>query len=108
MEGVFSGEEIEGEFVGFSSGNAEMQGGADIARLEMLPVMKGVEFGHDLPPAFGVSQMADEKQVALEPFGIEPAEQGHGQSGGKVEAFPKRPLFELGRRTFEAFAEEQF
>jgi hypothetical protein len=56
----FSGrEEIEGQFIGFSRGNAEMQCGAGIARLEMLAIVEGVEFGHDLLPVPGVSQMAN-------------------------------------------------
>src|SRR5580692_3893676 len=80
-------EEIEGKFVGFSSGNAETPCDARKARLEMLPVTKGVEFGHDFLPVLGASKKIDEEEVALEPIGIEPSEQWGGYSGVAIQAF---------------------
>jgi hypothetical protein len=104
--GWFSGrEKLVGKFVGLSSGNAETPRHARKARLEMLPVAEGVEFGHDFLPIPGAAQEIDEEEVALETVGIEPAEQGSGHSGVEIQAFPERPFFKLGGRTLEAFAE---
>jgi hypothetical protein len=100
--------EIKGEFVGFSRGDAETPFGARIDRLKMLAVTKGVEFGDNLRPALRVAQITDEKQIALEPAGIEQAEQGSDDSSVKIEAFLEGPFFKIRRRTIEPFAENRF
>jgi hypothetical protein len=98
--------EVEGEFVGFSRGNAETPFGAGIDGLQVFAVTKGVEFGDNLGPAFGVAQIADELKIAIKPGGIEQAEKGSEHPGVKIEAFAEGPFFKLGRRTFQAFAEK--
>jgi len=106
MRWDFSGrEKLEGQFVGFASGDTQAQCYARVPRLKMLPEMEGVQFGHDFLPAFGVAKIADEKKIALKPSSVKPAEQRREHSGLKIEAFPQRPLFKFGGAALPAFAE---
>jgi len=98
-------EEHGGEFVGFSAGNAEAQ---QVGTKGLLAVMvaQGEDFDRRILQVLRVSEVVDEKKVALEAAGIGPAEQGSENSGVEIQAFAERPLVEFGGRTVEALAEE--
>jgi len=106
LNGLAGREEHDGEFVGFSSGNAEAQCVAGKAWMKPVLVAQGDDFGRHFRPVFRVSKIMDEKKVAFEAGGIEPAKQGGDNSGLEIQAFPERPFFKLGGRTGEAFAEK--
>ena len=99
-------EEFDGEFAGFSAGNAEAQCFAGKARLDMVLVVQGDDFGCCFLPVFRVPKIVGEKKVAFEAAGFEPVEQRRDNAGVGIQAFPERPFFKLGGRTSEAFAEK--
>jgi len=98
--------EFGGELAGFSSRDAAAQKKVAAKGLLKIMVVQGDDFDRHLLHGFRVSEILDEKKVALEAAGIGPAEQRRNNSGMEKHAFVQRPFLELGGRTVEPLAEE--